>query len=151
MGGVGVTRGDVTTIRTRGTRGAKGDKSSSICSYATINKKEMGQRRAHCLTGRWRHDGSPGGVGSAIVGVSARQQCRLQPSDDVDDNNNGGGERREQRGNGRGSAAPPMVDDARQTQSTPTLTSRSASHEFCIGAPRQQRWGRCRSAGGRMV
>jgi hypothetical protein len=40
----------VTTSRTRGTRGAVGDKSSSSCSYATINKKEMGQRRARCLT-----------------------------------------------------------------------------------------------------
>jgi hypothetical protein len=64
-------RGNVTTSRTRGTRGAIGDKSSSSCSYATINKKEMGQKLARPLTARWRRDGSPGGIGSTIVGVAA--------------------------------------------------------------------------------
>jgi hypothetical protein len=61
-------------------------------------------------------NGSPGGVSSAIVGVVARQQWQLRRGDDNDDDNNGGGERREQRGNGHGSAAPPMVDNTRQTQ-----------------------------------
>jgi hypothetical protein len=52
-------------------RGAIDNKSSSSCSYATINKKEMGQRRARSLTGWWWRNGSPGGIGSAIVGVAA--------------------------------------------------------------------------------
>ena len=34
-------------------------------------KKEMGQRRDCHLTRRWWRDGSPGGVGSAIVGEAA--------------------------------------------------------------------------------
>ena len=32
---------------------------------------------------------------------------------------------------------------------TPTLTLTSASHDFCVGASRQQQQGRCCSAGGR--
>ena len=61
-GGVSVTRGNATTRRMRGARGAVGDESSSSCSYATINKKEMWQRCARPLRGRWRRDRSPGGV-----------------------------------------------------------------------------------------
>jgi hypothetical protein len=37
-------RGETTTHWTRGTRGGVGDKSSSSYHYATINKKERGQR-----------------------------------------------------------------------------------------------------------
>ena len=65
-----MTRGNMTNSWTRDTRGAIGNKSSSSCSYATINKKEMGQRCARSFTGRWR-EGSPGGINSTIVGVAA--------------------------------------------------------------------------------
>ena len=57
-----MTRGNVTTSRMRGARGAVVDESSSSCSYATINKKEMWQSCARPLRGRWRRDHSPGGV-----------------------------------------------------------------------------------------
>ena len=39
-------KGDVTTSRTRGTRGSIGNESCSSCSYATINKKKKWDKDA---------------------------------------------------------------------------------------------------------
>jgi hypothetical protein len=64
-------RVDATTNQMRNKRGAVGNKSSSSCSYATINKKEIGRRGALLLSGRWRCNGSPDDVGTAIEGVKA--------------------------------------------------------------------------------
>jgi hypothetical protein len=58
-------------VRGTSTRGAIGNKNGSSCSYATINKNKIGQRCARCLGRRWRHNGSPGGIVFAVVGVAA--------------------------------------------------------------------------------
>ena len=64
-----------------------------------------------------------------------------------DNNYKGGGKRWEQLEIGHSSAAPPRVDNARQTQLTPmptlTLMSTSASRNDCIGTLRQQWRGQC--------
>ena len=51
IGGVRVTKVDVTTSQMRGMRGAVGDKSSSSCSCASINKTRNGAKR-HSLSQR---------------------------------------------------------------------------------------------------
>ncbi len=56
-GGVGVNRGNATTSRTRGTRGAIGNKSSSSSSYTTINTKKGGGKdgmETAAVTAGWR-------------------------------------------------------------------------------------------------
>ena len=75
-----LARGDVTTSRTRGTRGAVGNESSSSRSYATINKKEMGRRCARCLTGRWRRDTSNITQSTHLVQTPTHMTTQKQPS-----------------------------------------------------------------------
>ena len=58
-------------------------KAAAVAAAHQSTKQEMGQRCARCLSGRWRREGSPGGIGSTIVGVAAmtttmRRQRRQQ-------------------------------------------------------------------------
>ena len=68
---ISLDESEATTSRMRGLRGAVGNESSSSCSYATINKIEMGRRHARHFIWRWWRNGSPGGIGSTIVEVAA--------------------------------------------------------------------------------
>ncbi len=45
--------------------------------YATINIKERRQRRARRLGGKWRRDGSTGGVSAAMVGVVVTRKTAM--------------------------------------------------------------------------
>ena len=73
MESVGVTRDERRRVNQPDERHESGRwrRKQQQLQLATINKKERERRRACRHSGRWWRDGSPGGVGSAMMGVAA--------------------------------------------------------------------------------
>ncbi len=141
-----MTRGDTTTSRTRGMRGAVGDKSAAVAATQQSTKQKQGKDRLIVSAG-----GGPatahlaaGGISSAMVGVTVMTQQHR----DKNDNGSSSGEHQEQHGNEHSSTIPASVNNARQTQSMPMRMSTSASHDNYIKTSRQQLRGRCCGTGG---
>jgi hypothetical protein len=101
--------------------------------YATITINERRLRHTLYLGGKWQCNGSTGGVSSAIVRVAVKRSMAMptiqQRGDDNNNtNNNNGRGHQDQRGNRHGSCTLQRVDNSRQMQLMPTLTSVSPNN-----------------------